>query len=58
MMGYSLGQKIADNHPLITLGMNPDIPGSRMSNGFEDLLVQFRNNRVYLNTTVEGYEDA
>ncbi|MBC8283132.1 MAG: glycosyltransferase, partial [Nitrospinae bacterium] len=58
MMGYSLGEKIADNHPLVTLGMNPDIPESRMSKGFEDLLMQFKNNRVYLNTTVDGFEDG
>ena len=58
MMGYSLGEKIAENHSLVTIGMNPDIPGSRMSNGFEDLLAQFRTNRIYLNTTVEGNEDG
>jgi len=58
MMGYSLGEKITENHSVITLGMNPDIKESRISNGFEDLLVHFRANRVYLNTTVEGYEDG
>ena len=58
MMGYSLSDKIAENFPLVTIGMNPNIPDSRMSNGFEDLLTQFRTNRIYLNTTVEGYEDG
>ncbi|MEC7786273.1 MAG: hypothetical protein VX579_04920, partial [Nitrospinota bacterium] len=58
MMGYSLGEKIAENHSLVTIGMNPDIPGSRKSKCFEDLLVKFRTNRVYLNTTMEGYEDG
>ncbi|MFT4577582.1 MAG: spore maturation protein CgeB/tetratricopeptide (TPR) repeat protein [Nitrospinales bacterium] len=58
MMGYSFGEKIIKNHPLITLGMNPGIPESRISNGFDDLLKQFQNNRVYINTTVDGFEDG
>ncbi|MZH06116.1 MAG: glycosyltransferase [Nitrospinae bacterium] len=58
MMGYSISKKIVGDHPLITLGMNPDIPGSRMSKGFNDLLTQFQKNRVFINTTVDGYEDG
>lgn len=58
MMGYSLSEKIAENHSLVTIGLNPGIPESRMSEGFDDLLVQFRKNRVYLNTTVDGFEDG
>ncbi len=58
MMGYSFGEEVVKNHPLMTLGLNPDIPGSRISDGFEDLLNQFRNNRVYINTTVDGFEDG
>jgi spore maturation protein CgeB/tetratricopeptide (TPR) repeat protein len=58
MMGYSFGEKVLKNHPLLTLGMNPGIPESRISNGFVDLLNQFKNNRVYINTTVDGFEDG
>jgi spore maturation protein CgeB/tetratricopeptide (TPR) repeat protein len=58
MMGYSFGEKVLKNHPLLTLGMNPSIPESRISNGFDDLLDQFQNNRVYINTTVDGFEDG
>ena len=58
MMGFSFGQKALQNHPLLTLGMNPGIPDSRMSKGFDDLLKQFRDNRVYINTTVDGFEDG
>jgi tetratricopeptide (TPR) repeat protein len=58
MMGYSFGEKVLKNHPLLTLGMNPGIPESRISNGFDDLLNQFQNNRVYINTTVDGFEDG
>ena len=58
MMGYSFGEKVLKNHPLLTLGMNPGIPESRISNGFDDLLNQFKNNRVYINTTADGFEDG
>jgi tetratricopeptide (TPR) repeat protein/glycosyltransferase involved in cell wall biosynthesis len=58
MMGYSFGEKVIKNYPLLTLGMNPGIPESRISNGFDDLLSQFQNNRVYVNTTVDGFEDG
>ncbi len=58
MMGYSFSEKVASNHSMITLGMNPDIPGSRISNGFKDLLNHFQNNRVYINATVDGFEDG
>ena len=58
MMGYSFGEKVLTDHPLLTLGMNPGIPESRISNGFNDLLNQFKNNRVYINTTADGFEDG
>jgi spore maturation protein CgeB/tetratricopeptide (TPR) repeat protein len=58
MMGYSFGEKVIKNHPMLTLGMNPGISESRISNGFDDLLNQFKNNRVYINTTVDGFEDG
>ena len=38
--------------------MNPDISGSQISNDFEDLLTQYRKNRVYINSTVDNYEDG
>ena len=38
MMGYKTSKKIVGNHPLITLGSNPSIPNSRLSDGFQDLL--------------------
>jgi tetratricopeptide (TPR) repeat protein len=58
MMGYSFGEKVLTGHPLLTLGMNPGIPESRVSDGFDDLLKQFKSNRVYINTTVDGFEDG
>lgn len=58
MMGYSTSQQIVGSHPLTTLGINPHIPGSRLSEGFKDLLENFRSCRVFINTTVEEYEDG
>ena len=58
MMGYSLSKEIVGDHPLTTLGMNPNIPGSRLSRGFQDLLEHFRSSRVYINTTVDEFEDG
>ena len=58
MMGYSFSEKVLKTHPLLTLGMNPGISESRISDGFSDLLNQFQSNRVYINTTVDGFEDG
>ena len=58
MMGYSISQEIVKDHPLTTLGINPNIPDSRLSEGFEDLLENFRSCRLFINTTVDEYEDG
>ena len=58
MMGYSISKKILRDHPLMIMGMNPNIPGSRLSRGFQDLLAHFRSSRVFINTTVEEFEDG
>jgi spore maturation protein CgeB/SAM-dependent methyltransferase/thioredoxin-like negative regulator of GroEL len=58
MMGYSTSKKIVGDHPLTTLGLNPSIPDSRLSQGFQDLLEHFRHSRVFINTTVEEFEDG
>ena len=58
MMGYSFSKKIVRDHPLMIMGMNPNIPGSRLSRGFQDLLAHFRSSRVFINTTVEEFEDG
>jgi spore maturation protein CgeB/ubiquinone/menaquinone biosynthesis C-methylase UbiE/thioredoxin-like negative regulator of GroEL len=58
MMGYSISQQIVGCHPLTTLGLNPNIPGSRLSEGFQDLLENFSGSRVFINTTVDEYEDG
>jgi glycosyltransferase involved in cell wall biosynthesis/tetratricopeptide (TPR) repeat protein len=58
MMGYSASKEIVNDLPLKILGKNPQIPGSCLSQGFQDLLENFRRSRVFLNTTVEEYEDG
>ncbi|MBT5028053.1 MAG: glycosyltransferase [Nitrospina sp.] len=58
MMGYSTSQQIVGDHPLVTLGLNPKILGSRLSRGFTDLLENFRQSRVFINTTVDEFEDG
>lgn len=58
MMGYSVSKEIVGSHALTTLGLNPNIPGSRLSQGFQDLLEHFRSSRVFINTTVDEYEDG
>ena len=58
MMGFFTGEAILSNLPSLTLGMNPNIQGSRMSSGFDDLLTHYRVLRVYLHTTTDKYEDG
>jgi glycosyltransferase involved in cell wall biosynthesis/tetratricopeptide (TPR) repeat protein/2-polyprenyl-3-methyl-5-hydroxy-6-metoxy-1,4-benzoquinol methylase len=58
MLGYSASQKVVEGFSRITLGMNPSIPSSRLSKGFQDLKDHYSQCRLYLNTTVEGYEDG
>jgi len=56
--GFSISEKIINGFPCVTLGQNPGIPSSRLSRGFEDLKEQYSQCRVYLNTTMEAYEDG
>ncbi len=58
MMGFTTSESILSGFPSITLGLNPNIPTSRMSRGFDDLLNQYRSSRVYLHTTSNNYEDG
>ncbi len=58
MLGYTASQKVVEGFSRITLGMNPSIPSSRLSKGFQDLKDHYSQCRVFLNTTVDGYEDG
>ena len=58
MLGYSAGQQVVSGFSTVTLGMNPAIPSARLSKGFQDLKDHYSHCRVFLNTTVDGYEDG
>lgn len=58
MLGFTVGESILENFPSTTLGENPTLPNSRLSRGFDDLRQHYRTCRVFLNTTVNGYEDG
>ncbi|MCH2391639.1 MAG: methyltransferase domain-containing protein, partial [Nitrospinales bacterium] len=58
MMGFTTSESILSGLPSVTLGLNPNIRGSRISSGFDDLLDHYRSLRVYLHTTANEYEDG
>ena len=58
MLGYSASQQVVDGFSTVTLGMNPSISSARLSKGFQDLKDHYRDCRVFLNTTVDAYEDG
>jgi glycosyltransferase involved in cell wall biosynthesis len=57
-LGYSLQEKIVDGCDNTLLGLNPDIEHSRVPNGYADLKSCLAHHRLYLNTTVDPYEDG
>ncbi len=56
--GYTLSEEILEGFPSVTLGLNPTIGTSQISQGFEDLLNHYRKCRVYLSTSPDQYEDG
>jgi len=58
MLGYSHQEAVLQGLPSTVLGMNPSIPGSRVSSSFDDLREHYRSHRLFLNATVDGREDG
>jgi len=58
MMGFTSQESIVGDLPTTVLGINPTVAGSRLSENFDDLRDQLRAHRVYLNTTVDPWEDG
>jgi tetratricopeptide (TPR) repeat protein len=58
MLGQSIAAPATNRLPVTVLGINPEIPGARLSNSWNDLKEHFRSHRVYFNTTVHPYEDG
>jgi glycosyltransferase involved in cell wall biosynthesis len=56
--GYSIQVAILRELPNLTVGDNPDIPGSRPSKNWEDLKSIYRDNRLFLNTNIPKWEDG
>ncbi len=58
MMGWETYEEVCRGIPNLVLGNNPELAGSRMTNGWDDLKEQMRSYRVYLYTPVYPYEDG
>ena len=58
MLGFSISQHISEGFPCKTLGINPTIPNTYLAKSFNELRDHFSRYRLYLNTTVEQYEDG
>jgi spore maturation protein CgeB len=58
LRGYSVHQEIVGDLPYKVLGNNPTMANSRESKNWDELKSFYRESRVYLNTTIPGYEDG
>ncbi|OQX65678.1 MAG: hypothetical protein B5M55_03445 [Desulfococcus sp. 4484_242] len=56
--GYSMQEAVLQGLPSLVMGDNPDIPGARPSRDWEDLKQAYRENRLFLNTTIPEWEDG
>lgn len=59
MTGFSLQEEVLKGGlPNVIVGENPDIPGSKVSAGWEDLKKAYRENRLLLSTAMPPWEDG
>ncbi|MGE0039823.1 MAG: glycosyltransferase [Vicinamibacterales bacterium] len=60
MLGYADQLAIVGGRPSTLLGLNEPEPGAevRFTRSWDDLKAAFRGHRVFLNTTVDGFEDG
>ena len=58
MLGYSLQERILSSLPSTVLGLNPNITVSQLPKDWEEFKDFLKNHRVYLNSTLEPYEDG
>jgi glycosyltransferase involved in cell wall biosynthesis len=56
--GMAVLEGSAAGLPFTLLGLNPTIPGSRLSADWDDSKAHFRSHRAYLHTTVMPFEDG
>ena len=58
MLGFSLQERILAGLPSTVLGLNRHLPGARVPRDWDAFRGFLREHRVYLNTTLEPYEDG
>jgi 2-polyprenyl-3-methyl-5-hydroxy-6-metoxy-1,4-benzoquinol methylase len=58
ILGYSLQERILRDIPSTILGLNNQTPNATMPRNWDEYRELLRRHRVYLNTTVEPYEDG
>lgn len=58
MTGYSIQEEALKGLPSVIMGLNPDIPGARVSQSWDELKTAYRENRLFLNTTTPKWEDG
>jgi len=55
---FSRQEEILGGIPSTLLGINPTVPGSRVSKSWEDLKDHYRSHRLFLNSTLHPWEDG
>ncbi len=58
MLGYSVQERVTRGLPSTILGLNPLIPHAYVPKDWDEYRAFLRGHRVYLNTTLEPYEDG
>ena len=58
ILGYDIHQGILDGRPCEIVGHDPGLPGSKRAANWVELKEKYRQNRVYLFTALEEYEDG
>ena len=58
MLGYSAQCEILGDLPSTILGLNRGEKDARLTTSWDDLKACFRSYRLFLNSTVDGYEDG
>lgn len=58
MFDVDLQERVCEGIPNSVVGVNPDIPGAREAQSFEELLNFYRTRRCLLHVTREAYEDG
>jgi glycosyltransferase involved in cell wall biosynthesis len=58
ILGWEAHREACRGIESLIIGANPRLPGSRVSQSWDDLKEQYRSFRVYLHTAVHPYEDG